>query len=118
MSQLQWVQAQLLLDAGASLCTTCDSVEPGRWCRLCGADKSPVALARCDSCQVLGEGPYCVQCGGMLGDVLQRQIDAGTFDVHAWRESMQPFLQDFTEAEKAALRREGLPIPGEASYGD
>lgn len=101
VSQWQWLQGQLLLDAGLDACARCDALGTGRFCRQCGAAQQTAALRACPQCKRQDVGPYCPDCGAELANATLDALEAGTHDWEAWAKSLEPFLHGLTDAERA-----------------
>jgi hypothetical protein len=97
MHQQQWLQMQYLLDEGAEVCPTCEAVGAGTYCRQCGAAlRAGPTVRACPSCHVPGPGPYCSHCGAAVSSPDLEALEAGTFDWEAWQQDLAPVLQRLT----------------------
>jgi len=105
-SQWLWLQCQLLLDDGFDACPTCDALGPGPYCGQCGTRVEPEPRT-CDMCHLPGQGVYCTHCGAVLRSAVEEAIAMETFDWDAWARSLSPFLGGLTPQEQALLARGG-----------
>jgi hypothetical protein len=103
-TEWRWLQCHCWLDAGIRACPECGDLGVGGYCGACGADMTS-ERQRCDACQTPGAGAYCRACGHALRSPVADRIELGTFDWHAWAQSLTPFLGGFTPRELTLLER-------------